>query len=72
MASEIISVIVSRFQGVRRRYLWFRGEDRAQAVSAVRVMRRYGKFTSVAFYFSSQLDLIIRRVFYDEKRIFYK
>jgi len=43
MASEIISAIVSRFQGVRRRYLWFRGEDRAQAVSAVRVMTRYGK-----------------------------
>jgi len=43
MASEIISAIVSRFQGVRRRHLWFRGEDRAQAVSAVRVMGRYGK-----------------------------
>jgi len=44
MASEIISAIVSRFQGVRRRYLWFRGEDRAQAVSAVRVIRGYGKY----------------------------
>jgi len=44
MASEIISVIVSRFQGGRRRHFWFRGEDRAQAVSVVRVMRRYGKY----------------------------
>jgi len=43
MASEIISAIVSRFQGVRRRHLWFRGEDRVQAVLAVRVMGRYGK-----------------------------
>jgi len=43
MASEIISAIVSRFQGVRRRVLWLRGDDRAQAVLAVRVMGRYGK-----------------------------
>jgi len=43
MASEIISAILSRFQGVRRSVLWFRGEDRAQAVLAVRVMTRYGK-----------------------------
>jgi len=31
------------FQGVRRRILSVRRENRAQAVSAVRVMGRYGK-----------------------------
>jgi hypothetical protein len=33
-----------RFQGVRRGVLRFQTWNRAEAVSAVRVMRRYGKY----------------------------
>lgn len=36
--------ILMRFQGVRRGVLRFQTWNRAEAVSAVRVMRRYGKY----------------------------